>query len=585
MLAMTTVTFHAGRHGFKGENRMSDYAADPSGPPETAVTAHVHDVAIVGLGPVGQVLALLLARHGHDVVVVEKQTEPYPLPRAVHYDGDISRVLDGLGLADFMAEFSSASDIYEWQTAARETLLQFRFPLEGPQGWPESTMFNQPALEDRLRRRAGDFPNIRVLRGTEAVGIEQGKDQATLAITSPTLKHKKLRARYVVGCDGARSFVRQYMNTAVTDLGFFYDWLIVDILPKEGREWVPDNLQVCDPVRPTSAVNGGPGRRRFEFMRMPQDDLKTFDTDETAWNLLEPWGVTHADAALERRALYTFQARYASSWRDGRIFLAGDAAHQMPPFFGQGMVSGVRDSVNLAWKLDLVLRGAAGDSLLDTYDSERSAHVQHAIAMSVELGKVICETDPAAVAARDAHFLANGPDPVAALPPIPPERLGRGAFPGGDPLASTVAGMIGMQARVRFADGATVLLDRRTFGGFTLVCDGSAVSPQAAVELAGSFPDGIAGWVVRVLPPGSALPVEARPETGRTAHCGVLTVEDTDNRYMEYLAGYGHIAQLFRPDFYVYDGAAALAELQSLITGLGDSLNTTETALSRSTAP
>ncbi len=552
---------------------MSDYTANPSDIPETAVTTRVHDVAIVGLGPVGQVLALLLARHGHDVVVVEKQTEPYPLPRAVHYDGDISRVLDGLGLADFMAEFSSASDIYEWQNAARETLLQFRFPLEGPQGWPESTMFNQPSLEDRLRRRAGEFPNIRVLRGTEAVGIEQGEDHATLAITSPTLKHKKLRARYIVGCDGARSFVRQYMNTAVTDLGFFYDWLIVDILPKEHRDWVPDNLQVCDPVRPTSAVNGGPGRRRFEFMRMPQDNLKTFDTDETAWALLEPWGVTPANAALERRALYTFQARYASSWRDGRIFLAGDAAHQMPPFFGQGMVSGVRDAVNLAWKLDLALQGAAGDALLDSYDSERSAHVQHAIGMSVELGKVICETDPAAVAARDAHFLATGPDPVSALPPIPPERLGRGAFPGGDPLASTVAGIIGMQARVRFADGVTDLLDRRTFGGFTLICDGSAVGPQAAVELAGSFPEGITGWVVRVLPPGSALPAELRPETTTAVPGGVLTVEDTGNRYLEYLAGCGHIAQLFRPDFYVYDGAADLPGVRNLIEGLGASLS------------
>jgi 2-polyprenyl-6-methoxyphenol hydroxylase-like FAD-dependent oxidoreductase len=563
---------------------MSDYAATPARAAESAVTARVHDVAIVGLGPVGQVLALLLARNGHDVVVVEKQTEPYPLPRAVHYDGDISRVLDGLGLADFMAEFSSASDIYEWQNAARETLLQFRFPMEGPQGWPESTMFNQPSLEDRLRRRAAEFPNIRVLRGTEVVGVEQGNGHATLAITSPTLKHKKLRARYVVGCDGAKSFVRQYMNTAVTDLGFFYDWLIVDILPREARDWVPDNLQVCDPVRPTSAVNGGPGRRRFEFMRMPQDNLKTFDTDETAWTLLEPWGITPANAALERRALYTFQARYASSWRDDRIFLAGDAAHQMPPFFGQGMVSGVRDAVNLAWKLDLVLRGGAGDALLNTYDSERSAHVQHAISMSVELGKVICETEPAAVAARDAHFLAKGPDPVSALPPIPPERLGRGVFPGSDPLASPVAGMIGMQGRVTFADGATELLDRRTFGSFTLICDGSAVSQSAAEKLSASFPEGVPGWVVRVLPVGSALPAEGSPEGATSAAGRVLTVADAGNRYLGYLAGYGHAAQLFRPDFYVYDGAAELLELQSLVAGLGASLSVDESVQSGSGA-
>lgn len=534
----------------------------------TSDTRPMHDVAIVGLGPVGQVLGLLLAQKGHKVVVVEKQDKPYPLPRAVHYDPDISRLLDGLGLSDFLDEFASATPTYEWQTANRETMLRFDFALAGNQGWPDATMFNQPALEERLRKRGTDFENIKVYRGTEVVGFDQDADGVELRITSRTLKQRTIRARYAIGCDGSNSFIRQYMNTAVKDLGFFYDWLIVDILPKDPSNWSPDNLQVCDPTRPTSHVCGGPGRRRFEFMRMPEDNLATFNTDDNAWSLMEPWGITAENTELERRAVYTFQAKWAEAWRDGRVFIAGDAAHQMPPFYGQGMVSGVRDSVNLAWKLDLVLRGIASEQLLETYDSERSAHVQHAIGMSVELGKMICETDPVAVANRDEHFLTRGPVPQDAIPPMPPERLGLGAFPSGDPTLSTVAGLIGVQGRVGHSDGSVDLLDRRTFGQFVVLCDGRVVDAGQAVELSRRLPAGLASTIVRVLPLGSDL---SEADAGEVP--GVLTVTDDDVRYLPYLEACGHVAQIFRPDFYIYEGSADYESLLGLLDTLPDAIS------------
>jgi flavoprotein hydroxylase len=558
----------------------------------SAATEPGYDVAIVGLGPVGQSLALLLAQRGHQVLVVERQAQPYPLPRAVHYDPDISRLLDTIGLADYMEHFATATSAYEWQNAARQTLLRFDYAEDGDQGWPESSMFHQPGLEQALRDRAGSLDNITIHRGTTVVGLSQHEDHVTLDVTGRTLKHKRLAARYVVGADGSNSTVRQYMNTSVEDLGFFYEWLIVDLLPKTDRTWEPSNLQVCDPVRPTSTVDGGPGRRRFEFMRMPQDELDVFNTDETAWALLEPWGVTPETDELERRALYTFQARWATQWRDRRIFLAGDAAHQMPPFYGQGMVSGMRDSANLGWKLDLVLCGQAGDELLDTYDSERSVHVRHAVGMSVELGRVICQVDPEEVAARDAHFLANGPLPQDVLPPIPPERLGPGAFTDTTPEASPVAGLVSIQGRLGRVseDGTTVsdLADRLSRQATMLLCDGTVVDAPTAALAAGAVPLGMDVTVVRVLPvgtdvgpaPSSAASVISAPDPGQGAtgaRCAVVTATDDDDRYLPMFRGTGLAAVVVRPDYFYAGGAATAAEVPALAARLAEAYHLTAT--------
>src|SRR5262249_33963339 len=154
-------------------------------------------------------------------------------------------------------------------------------------------------------------------------------------------------------------------------------------------------------VRPTTLVSGGPGRRRWEFMRLPGEDVDELNRVDTAWRLLAPWGVHPDNAELERHTVYRFQARWVDTWRKGRVLLAGDAAHQMPPFAGQGMCSGIRDASNLAWKLDLVLAERAPAALLDTYPSERIPHVAAVIDFSMALGKVICIADAAEAAARD----------------------------------------------------------------------------------------------------------------------------------------------------------------------------------------
>ncbi len=372
------------------------------------------DVAIVGYGPVGSALAILLAQRGRTVTVLERWPEPYPLPRAVHFDHEAGRILQSCGIGDDLRAISEPADIYEWRNGAGATLLRFGRAGDGPSGWPASSMFNQPALEKLLDQRARAL-GVDVRRGVDVTAIEPGDGTVVVRDDHGTA----LTASFVVGCDGANSTVRAQTGVPVTDLGFFYDWLIVDVILDEPRVFDPINVQICDPRRPTTVVSGGPGRRRWEFMRLRHESLAELNDEKRAWELLEAWDVLPGNARLERHAVYTFNARYAERWRAGRVFLAGDAAHLMPPFAGQGMCSGLRDAANLAWKLDLVLGGHAADALLDTYECERLPSAQAAISFSMELGKVICVPDPAEAAARDEAMAAGvGDEPVPA-PDLP----------------------------------------------------------------------------------------------------------------------------------------------------------------------
>jgi flavoprotein hydroxylase len=339
----------------------------------------------------------------------------------------------------------------------------------------------------------------------------------------------ELTARYVVGCDGANSTVRRLVDLPVTDLGYFYDWLIVDVILNEPRVFDPINLQICDPARPTPAVSGGPGRRRWEFMRLPSESIETLNTEERAWELLAPWDVHPGNARLERHAVYTFNARYAETWRDRRVFVAGDAAHLTPPFAGQGLCAGLRDGANLAWKLRLVLDGSAPDALLDTYETERLPSASAAIGFAIELGKVICVPDPAEAAARDelmAMGVGEEPSPAPALPDI-----ASGFIHPHSPHAGT-----------QFVQG----LD----GG------------RPTDEVHGN------GWRLATIA-GSAESIDESTRDWFTSIGGrVVRAVDADAVLVQWFAAHDTTWALQRPDFYLYGTATTDAELTSLLGDL-----------------
>nr|AXL06055.1 3-(3-hydroxyphenyl)propionate hydroxylase [uncultured bacterium] len=513
------------------------------------------DVVIVGNGPIGATLSVLLAQCGWRVTVLERRPRPYRLPRATSFDGETARLLATTGIGEDLGRITEPANGYQWRTAAGETLLDIEFTTTGPYGWPDANTMHQPALEKLIAARAAALPTLRVLRGHEVVGIADGDARVEVVVAADDGTTRTLAARWVVGCDGANSFVRDQLDVSVTDLGFSYEWLLCDVELREPRQFVPTNVQICDPARPTTLVGSGPGRRRWEFMRLPGESTAELNRDETAWRLLAPFGVTPDTATLLRSTTYIFQARWADQWRMGHVLLAGDAAHLMPPFAGQGMCSGIRDVVNLAWKLDLTLRGLAAESVLDSYPQERRAQAKEAILASVQLGRVICVTNPAAAAERDATVLANrrGKPPTRPEPakPLTGGLLHRRT---GSDVAEPPAGAVVPQGRVGLR-GRTGLFDDVVGRGFVLL---ATDDPRTALdEERRSFLADLKTHLVRLLPAG-----------GTPDH----DVVDVDDVYRPYLARFGASFLLVRPDYHVFGAASGRDGLAALVDDLREQL-------------
>ena len=250
---------------------------------------------------------------------------------------------------------------YEFRNGAGELLQAIDWNRAAESGWANTNGFYQPDLEAALEDLAVATPGVRVHRGWTFQTLTQDHDgvTATVAPTEQPAEVVQVRSRWLIGADGANSSVRSQLGIGVGDSGFQADWLVVDYQPLAEEKWSAFVTQYCDPAQPATAVNSGPGRRRFEFMRRADMTVEELGQDSTAWRLMAPWGVTPQTARLERHAVYTFRGRWAHTWRVGNAFLAGDAAHLMPPFLGQGLCSGLRDARALAWRLGLVHRGLA----------------------------------------------------------------------------------------------------------------------------------------------------------------------------------------------------------------------------------
>lgn len=357
------------------------------------------DIAIIGAGPVGLFMAKLMGLAGHRVVLLERNEGLCPLPRAIAFDDETLRSLAQIGLLEAVAPTMMPSPEVFYRNS-RGRLLMHMHGTRGITGQPSVATFHQPTFEAQLLAAAHRIPNVSLTFCANVTETTQDRDGVRLSIeTAAGLR--SLRAAYLVACDGGGSATRERIGAELEGATFAQKWLVIDaIVP--GHE-VRAVTFGCDPARPSVLVPAAGGRLRWEFLQLPGEDEATLASDATISRLLRPFGF-EALPAIDRKAVYAFHTRIASRWRSGRVFLAGDAAHLMPPFAGQGMNSGLRDAMNLGWKLDHVLRGAADEAVLDTYEAERKSQVAGIVALSARLGAVIMPLSPVRAALRDAAF-------------------------------------------------------------------------------------------------------------------------------------------------------------------------------------
>lgn len=496
------------------------------------------DVAIVGFGPSGAVAAGLLGRAGLSTYVCDRSADVYSRPRAIALDHEIMRVFQQLGVVDAIRRWVEPFTPSEYfgvdgQLIRRMTMVAPPYPL----GHTPSLVFSQPPVEGVLRAHATSLPGVTVELGTTVETVEQNGDHATVRLRAPGGVPRTVQARYVIGCDGAASTVRAALGIELDDLGFDEPWLVIDVLVNtRGQAKLPrTSVQYCEPARPCTLVIGPGNHRRWEISLKEGEDPVEAATPEGAWRHLSRW-LTPEDGELWRQASYRFHALIARDWRRGRIFLAGDAAHQQPPFLGQGMCQGIRDVANLAWKLTSVVRGEVdariGSALLDSYGAERAVHVRELTTRIKRIGAVICERDVERARERDRSLLAECGGTVRDTPrqDILP-RLEHGFLSAN---VSSARGTIFPQPRLAGATEGQLMDDR--FGcGWRLVHD-------ATLEC-GS-----------VAPPRLTL-----------VAIGSGAVREQDGVVAEWMLRHGCHAALVRPDHYVFGVAGTDAELAGLV--------------------
>ncbi len=384
------------------------------------------DVLVVGFGPVGAVLAGLLGQRGLEVLVLERDYQVFPLPRAAHVDHTGLRTWQELDLLDRLLPAMQPNLGLDFLTAGGDLLARIPGDQSSASGLPSSMYFFQPALDSAVRAAVTAMPSVTVQLGTEVTGLASADDHVEVTAVGPDGEPREVTAKWVVACDGAASRIRDQIGFEVEDLHFEEPWLVVDLVLDGERAEPGRAICLCDPRRPTYSIPMPARRHRFEFRLMDDDDPATMFSPGRISELVAAW-FPGRPFELERTAIYTFHGLVARNWRHQRVFLAGDAAHQMPPFLGQGMCSGLRDAANLAWKLDLVLRGGAPDELLNTYAEERRAHVRSVVESAVRIGRLICTIDTNEAAERDRQMLSDSRPPsqriAFTLPALPAGSL------------------------------------------------------------------------------------------------------------------------------------------------------------------
>lgn len=502
-------------------------------------------VAIIGAGPVGVTAAVLLARRGVRSVVLERHPDVYPLPRAVAMDDEVRRILQAAGIHEEFDRVARPAEGLRLLDARHRVMAEFRRNPHGHHGFPQTSMFEQPQLERLLRDALAGHPECELRGGVEVIAVDQAVDGCgAVRITfrpNGSDKPEYLWADAVLGCDGANSITREAIGATWEDLRFEERWVVLDVRTSaQVRTWEGVE-QVCDPARAASYMRVGDDRYRWEFRVHDGEDFEGPAGCERILELARPWiGTTHrSELEVIRHTQYTFRARTADRWRQGRVFLLGDAAHQTPPFIGQGLGAGMRDAYNLSWKLARVLRHGASDRLLDTYQGERKPHVREVIRLAVAMGSAMSGGQQVTATACRAGLVAASripgltSSPSRGLSPaLASGPLVRRSFLAGRRLEGTICPQPWVTA-----NGRRMRLDDALGDSFALL---TAIPPTPSLQAAA---EALGARIIRL-------------EQGVGAPAGETVVTD-DGTLAAWLRNGRAGAVLLRPDRVVLDSVPA----------------------------
>ena len=511
------------------------------------------DIAIVGAGPVGLMIANYLGQCGVNVTLVEKLDSLIDYPRAIGLDDESLRTFQAVGLADNVLPHTTPWHAMRFMTPKGRCFADIQ-PKTDEFGWSRRNAFIQPLADRVLFEGLQRFDNVKVLFGRELDGFEQSDSGVQLTLKNAEGRSERLQAKYLIGCDGGNSLVRRSLGISFEGKTAPNQWIVVDIANDPLS--TPHVYLCCDPVRPYVSAALPHGVRRFEFMVMPGETEAELSKPENMRKLLAKVLPDPDRIELIRSRVYTHNARLAGRFRQGRVLLAGDAAHIMPVWQGQGYNSGMRDASNLAWKLSLVIKGLANDRLLDSYELERRDHAKAMIDLSVLAGHVLAPPKRWQGTLRDGvSWLLNYVPPVKRyfvemrFKPMP--QYSRGALIVPSEKGSPVGKMF-IQPKVLTDAGATVLLDEVIGENFAFIAWGC--DPTWGLTTAQ-----IAQWktlgtrFIQVLPD---VQLRAPSDAGND----VIRVGDSSGRLREWFARGSSSIALLRPDRFL----AGLATPQTL---------------------
>lgn len=512
-------------------------------------------VAVVGAGPVGATVANFLGLYGVDTVLIERCPQVIDYPRAVGMDDECLRSFQAVGLADELAKDMIQNVPLRFFDARGRSFADVR-PATREYGWSRRNIFLQPACERVLRRGLGRFPCVQTLLGHDAIRLHQDDLGVELEVLAPGDEHLRIRARYVVAADGGRSTIRDLLGVPLEGDTHPRKWVVIesDTDPLDA----PYTGLHCDPARPYVSIRLPHDGRRWEFMLFPGEDSEEMLKPGKVRELLAPHVEDPARLNIIRARVYTHHSRIAQRFTVGRVCLAGDAAHLMPPWAGQGLNTGIRDATNVAWKIAAVIQKGADPGILASYDAERRPHAQAMIDLSTTLGRILIPTSRQVAAARDLAFRSVVWAPTVKtwilqmrFKPMP--RYANGLVVSGERGRNSPVGRMFVQPLVEDAQGQAVRLDDTLGPWFTVIGFGA----DPAEHLTDAQRDYLTQF-------GASLLKVTDSRAGRGQHMatspGTQVIEDLEGHLREWFTRHAARFAVIRPDRYV----AALADQTSL---------------------